>query len=84
MIRIAVAALTLIASTSLAEATNTPCSQSKGGVKACMGGKFLCNDGSISASKKTCSGYDGGGSVSDDAEDGAGGSSGRARRAKRS
>ncbi|EHP94202.1 hypothetical protein [Methylorubrum extorquens] len=84
MIRIAVAALTLIASTSLTEATNTPCFQSKGGVKACMGGKFLCNDGSISASKKTCSGYGGGGSVPDDAEDGAGGGSGHGRKGKRS
>ncbi len=38
-----------------AEARNTPCSGSKGGVKACQSGKFLCNDGSISASKRVCS-----------------------------
>lgn len=38
-----------------AYATNTPCSGSKGGIKACMGEKFLCNDGSTSASKKKCS-----------------------------
>lgn len=34
---------------------NTPCSGSKGGVSHCAGGKFVCNDGSISASKKVCS-----------------------------
>lgn len=45
---------------------NTPCSGSKGGVKACMGEKFLCNDGSTSASKKTCSGA---GAVSDGGDD---------------
>ncbi len=38
-----------------AEARNTPCSQGKGGIKACQNGKFLCQDGSISASKKKCS-----------------------------
>ena len=38
-----------------AQARNTPCSQGKGGIKACQNGKFLCNDGSISASKKKCS-----------------------------
>ncbi len=32
-----------------------PCSGSKGGISHCTaGGKFVCNDGSISASKKTC------------------------------
>ena len=35
---------------------NYPCSGSKGGVAHCAGSKFLCNDGSISASKKICSG----------------------------
>lgn len=34
---------------------NQPCSKSKGGVKACTAdGKFLCNDGSVSASKRKC------------------------------
>lgn len=37
-----------------AQARNTPCSQGKGGVKACMGDKYLCNDGSTSASKTKC------------------------------
>lgn len=31
-----------------------PCSGSKGGVKHCQAGKFVCNDGSISGSKKIC------------------------------
>ncbi len=35
---------------------NQPCSRGKGGVKACTAnGKFLCNNGSISASKRKCS-----------------------------
>lgn len=36
-------------------AGNTPCSGRKGGVDRCEGELFLCNDGSISASKKSCS-----------------------------
>ncbi|KAA6204322.1 MAG: hypothetical protein DU429_08730 [Candidatus Tokpelaia sp.] len=35
-------------------AQNTPCSGKKGGIAACRGTKFLCNDGSLSASKKIC------------------------------
>lgn len=32
-----------------------PCSGSKGGIKHCTSeGKFMCNDGTISASKKIC------------------------------
>lgn len=34
---------------------NTPCSGRKGGVSHCEGATFVCNDGSISASKKVCS-----------------------------
>lgn len=37
-----------------AEAGNTPCSGKKGGISRCAGGSFVCNDGSISASKKIC------------------------------
>lgn len=48
-------AFSAISATLPAEARNTPCSQGKGGIKACQNGKFLCNDGSISASKKKCS-----------------------------
>jgi endonuclease YncB( thermonuclease family) len=35
-------------------ATNYPCSKTKGGVERCEGTKFLCRDGSVSASKKKC------------------------------
>ena len=43
-------------------AQNTPCSGKKGGVKACTSdGKFMCNNGTISQSKKTCGGSYGGG-----------------------
>jgi len=39
-----------------ADAGRKPCSGSKGGISHCTkGGKFVCNDGSISASKKICS-----------------------------
>lgn len=31
-----------------------PCSGKKGGVSHCQGAKFVCNDGSISGSKKIC------------------------------
>jgi len=31
-----------------------PCSGKKGGVSHCSGGKFICNDGSVSQSKKVC------------------------------
>ena len=47
-----IAALVVLASPALA--TNTPCSQKKGGIVGCVGTKFLCRDGSTSASKKTC------------------------------
>lgn len=36
-------------------AANKPCSGKKGGISHCAGGKFVCNDGSISGSKKYCS-----------------------------
>ncbi|MFN3074725.1 hypothetical protein ACK1JC_14095 [Acinetobacter sp. TY2] len=40
---------------SVAEAKGRqPCSGGKGGIKHCQAGKFVCNDGSISASKKVC------------------------------
>lgn len=35
---------------------NTPCSGSKGGINHCANGRFVCNDGSVSASKRICSG----------------------------
>ncbi|TBC09977.1 hypothetical protein ELH32_13480 [Rhizobium ruizarguesonis] len=36
-------------------AANTPCSGKKGGVAGCQGETFICNDGSVSASKRSCS-----------------------------
>lgn len=45
----------LLASAPMAYAKNTPCSGKKGGVKACTrDGKFLCRNGTISKSKRTC------------------------------
>lgn len=35
-------------------AANTPCSGAKGGIARCDGALFVCNDGSISGSKKNC------------------------------
>ncbi len=32
-----------------------PCSGKKGGISHCSGTKFVCNDGTISKSKKSCS-----------------------------
>lgn len=32
-----------------------PCSGKKGGVSHCLGKYFVCNDGSTSQSKRTCS-----------------------------
>ncbi|MDB6443867.1 hypothetical protein PII47_10770 [Pseudomonas sp. 21TX0197] len=53
-LRIAIAIL-LVALSASAFAANTPCSGRKGGIAGCDGDTFLCNDGSISASKKSCS-----------------------------
>lgn len=43
-------------------AANYPCSGKKGGVSHCAGERFVCNDGSISGSKRSCSAVFGGGS----------------------
>jgi hypothetical protein len=48
--------ITLCLFAASASATNTPCSKSKGGVSYCENGRFICNDGSVSQSKKTCQG----------------------------
>lgn len=55
MIRAILVLLMAFTFSNAALAANTPCSGSKGGVSHCAGGKFVCNDGSISASKKVCS-----------------------------
>jgi hypothetical protein len=49
-----VTALLIVAPTS-AHGANTPCSGRKGGVARCQGETFICRDGSVSASKKSCS-----------------------------
>lgn len=60
-----------------ADARNTPCSGKKGGVVRCSGGKFVCRDGSISASKQICSASD------EDASPATGGGAGKVKKAKR-
>ncbi|MGE4372272.1 MAG: hypothetical protein AB7E29_05090 [Xanthobacter sp.] len=50
-------ALPLTLATTPAIAANQPCSGKKGGISYCRGDKFVCKDGSTSASKKKCSGY---------------------------
>lgn len=49
------ALLLTLALSGFAHAANYPCSGSKGGVAKCAGPRFVCNDGSISGSKKNCS-----------------------------
>ena len=41
-----------------ANARNYPCSGSRGGVQKCVDGRFLCNDGTFSKSKKVCNASD--------------------------
>jgi hypothetical protein len=45
-------------------ARNYPCSGSKGGISHCQGKTFICNDGSVSGSKKYCSAPQGNGNTS--------------------
>jgi len=52
---VAVAAVMALSTPALAMRGNKPCSGKKGGVSHCSGAKFVCKDGSISASKRTCS-----------------------------
>ncbi|WP_223526263.1 hypothetical protein [Pseudomonas sp. BF-B-26] len=52
--------LLLCVTSGSAWAGNTPCSGKKGGIDRCDGDLFLCNDGSISGSKKSCSAMYGG------------------------
>lgn len=57
MKKFAVLSIALLVGLSTAQARNTPCSGSKGGIKACTSdGKFMCNDGTLSKSKKICGG----------------------------
>jgi hypothetical protein len=45
----------------ISTAANYPCSGKKGGVSHCAGDTFVCNDGSVSGSKRSCSAEHGGG-----------------------
>ncbi|WP_416233085.1 hypothetical protein [Castellaniella sp.] len=57
VIRLATALCLLLACTIFsltANAANQPCSGRKGGVSHCQGETFVCNDGSVSASKRSC------------------------------
>lgn len=56
------AALLALIGVQPAFAANTPCSGHKGGISHCQGSTFICNDGSVSASKKNCSAEMGGAS----------------------
>lgn len=51
---IAAALVAIFLCVSPAGATNTPCSGKKGGIDHCQGSTFVCRDGSVSASKKSC------------------------------
>lgn len=52
------ATLLIAALAPLSQAANYPCSGSKGGVAHCAGTRFVCNDGSVSGSKRICSATD--------------------------
>lgn len=51
---LAAATIAALMAPGLSDAANTPCSGKKGGVSHCQGRTFICNDGSVSASKKNC------------------------------
>ncbi|NKL65330.1 hypothetical protein ELH27_35945 [Rhizobium leguminosarum] len=50
----AVALLSIAALVAAPVLANTPCSGRKGGIDHCQGSTFICRDGSVSASKKSC------------------------------
>jgi len=54
LLTVAVAAI-MAAFSGPAWAANQPCSGRKGGISHCQGETFVCNDGSVSASKRSCS-----------------------------
>ncbi|WP_245294249.1 hypothetical protein [Rhizobium etli] len=70
-VKIAIASLFLVASVFVqVSQANTPCSGRKGGIDHCQGETFICRDGSVSASKKSCEATMGAtGLLSSDAED---------------
>lgn len=52
---LAVLAIGLLVTSQAANAGNTQCSGKKGGIAHCSGAKFVCKDGTISQSKRSCS-----------------------------
>ena len=50
------AVLALLFSTPSQANGRSPCDRGAGGISHCMGGKFVCNNGTISRSKKVCTG----------------------------
>lgn len=61
LFRATCACLVLASIVAQANAANYPCSGRKGGVSHCQGELFICNDGSVSGSKRSCSAEMGGG-----------------------
>ena len=49
-----ISALAALLFSSYSIAANTPCSGRMGGVDRCVDGRFLCQNGKISRSKKVC------------------------------
>ncbi|TBU86775.1 hypothetical protein [Phytopseudomonas dryadis] len=62
MLRLAVFLL-FLGLAQICAAANQPCSGKKGGIARCDGELFVCNDGSISGSKRNCSAERHGGSA---------------------
>lgn len=58
MLKIMFSCFALLAITTQGIAANQPCSRGKGGVSHCQGSQFVCNDGSVSQSKRACSADD--------------------------
>lgn len=56
--RTLIAVLLLAVTTTSADASRgrQPCSGKKGGISHCENGRFICNDGSVSQSKRICRG----------------------------
>jgi hypothetical protein len=57
---LAAAMAILLISVTAREAANTTRSGAKGGISGCQGETFICNDGSVPGSTKSCSAYVGG------------------------
>lgn len=56
-LRVSAAVAVLLSLVGVADAANLPCSGKKGGIAGCQGDTFICNDGSVSGSRKSCTSY---------------------------